>query len=95
MKDELLLAEAPLAVRLDQAIDWADAHVADDWTARLLLVPPLLAHILWFQRDDVDRLYLVDGPENLLGEPREVSVSLLSDALEQVDPFSWPDHAEW
>lgn len=68
----LMLGSSVLAAKLHAAIDWADAHVDDSWTARLLFVPKALLYCLWFERDGHDRLYVVDAPIRSFEEGTEI-----------------------
>lgn len=74
-RGDLSVARSELAAKVSQAIEWADANVSDDWTARLLFVPPLLTYALWFERGDEDRLYVVDS--STFTEAQEMSVDEL------------------
>lgn len=53
---------SPLARRVDDAIDWIDAHISQDPVARLLVVPTLQVHAFWLHGDGTEQLVVVDAP---------------------------------
>lgn len=79
-----------LGLKIDAAITWADEHITDDAVARLLFIPQLSMHCLWFERSGEDLLLVVDAP---IGTIEELTI-VLPEAIRALAAQSQDDWAD-
>lgn len=72
---ELCLVGPDLGAKVASAVAWADANLDDSWFARMLVVPRLMMHALWFEDGESDRLYVVDAPASTFPEASEIAAA--------------------
>ncbi|AFE07197.1 hypothetical protein COCOR_06887 [Corallococcus coralloides DSM 2259] len=73
----------PVVEKIDAAIDWIDAKVSGDYSARLLSIPFAHAHLFWLSGDD-DRFVLIDRPIGPLQQENLYRFDEVRDAVEQI-----------
>ncbi len=87
---ELMLVHSDLPAKLDRAIDWADAEVDDQWTARLLVIPRLLMHCLWLSDGEHDRLLVLEAPIGTFAEGSEINAETIVAFVRVLPDDEWP-----